>query len=178
MSTEEKAVAILQLISEYANTVCIYEDIKEDIIQDCMLDSIKIINKDKLDRKTPNYIFNKWIKKRFDEIYLDYINRFDNTVQLSNCDECLIGYCNTDRIIDELEVHSDILKVLRNNIRITDRDRYILKNFFGIECERKSANKIAKDIGISQQRVLQLKNNAVKKIRNTSDYVLLRVYVE
>lgn len=61
--------------------------------------------------------------------------------------------CNTDSFAkshDEKTVVSQILN------RLNDRDKYIVKCIYGIDCEQRTMDDVANDLGISHERVRQI----------------------
>ena len=58
---------------------------------------------------------------------------------------------------------------------LSERERYIITLFFGINCEEKDLNEIAVKMNITYERVRHIKENAIKKLRRNSE--LLRSYL-
>lgn len=49
--------------------------------------------------------------------------------------------------------------------KLTARERYIIENLFGIGCDEKTQEEIAKHLGISQTQISRLKDKIFKKMR-------------
>lgn len=69
--------------------------------------------------------------------------------------------CDTDSFVknnDEKTVVNQILS------KLSDRDAYIIKCIYGIDCEPKSMGDVAVEVGISNERVRQIAVNGVTKL--------------
>lgn len=70
--------------------------------------------------------------------------------------------CNTDsfaKSYDEKAVVSQILN------RLNDRDKYIVKCIYGIDCEQRTMDDVANDLGISHERVRQIASNKISTMK-------------
>lgn len=56
-----------------------------------------------------------------------------------------------------------------------ERDIYIIRHTFGIGCEELSQIEIAGNLGLSRERVRQIRDNAIQKLREPSIYKRLRM---
>lgn len=63
-----------------------------------------------------------------------------------------------DRLVSMLEPLLDIL---------SERERTILKNFYGIGCERLTLAEIGDSLGFTQVRVHQIKEKAFRKLKSS-----------
>ena len=60
---------------------------------------------------------------------------------------------------------------------LTERERIILKLAFGIGCAEMSLEEIGEQFGLTRERVRQIKDKALKRLRHTSRSNLLRSYL-
>lgn len=70
--------------------------------------------------------------------------------------------CNTDSFAknhDEKAVVSQILN------RLNDRDKYIVKCIYGIDCEQRTMDDVANDLGISHERVRQIAADKISTMK-------------
>ena len=54
---------------------------------------------------------------------------------------------------------------LKRNAGLTDREAYVIDCRYGIDCEPRSTNQIAAELGVTPQRVNQIKREAREKMR-------------
>jgi RNA polymerase primary sigma factor len=83
---------------------------------------------------------------------------------------------HTDRDVE----YSQSLKteIERSLVTLTDRQREVLKLFFGIGIEQPaSLEDIAERFNLTRERVRQIKDKAINKLRNTSRSKLLKSYL-
>ena len=60
---------------------------------------------------------------------------------------------------------TDILDVIDH--LLTEREKFVMKHYFGLGCKPMSLEAIAKEIGISRERTRQLKIKILSKIRQS-----------
>jgi RNA polymerase primary sigma factor len=60
---------------------------------------------------------------------------------------------------------------------LLDRERDIIKMFFGIGCQEMTLEEIGDKFGLTRERVRQIKEKAIRKLRNNSKNKLLKVYL-
>ncbi len=61
---------------------------------------------------------------------------------------------------------------------LSEREREVIRRFFGINCEyNQSLEDIAEDLGLTRERVRQIKESALKKLRTFSGLSLLQPYI-
>jgi RNA polymerase primary sigma factor len=61
---------------------------------------------------------------------------------------------------------------------LSDRESEIICRFFGLNCEyNQSLEDIAEDLGLTRERVRQIKENALKKLRSVNGVSLLQPYL-
>lgn len=77
--------------------------------------------------------------------------------------------CDTDGFVknnDEKTVVNQILS------KLSERDAYIIKCIYGIDCEPKSMGDVADEVGISNERVRQIAVNGVTKLGERFHYLI------
>ncbi|MBQ2269942.1 MAG: sigma-70 family RNA polymerase sigma factor, partial [Bacteroidaceae bacterium] len=65
----------------------------------------------------------------------------------------------------------------RSLATLPDRERTIVKMFFGIGYSEKSLEEIGEEIGLSRERVRQIKEKALRQLRESSNTPVLRSYL-
>ena len=60
---------------------------------------------------------------------------------------------------------------------LQEREREIIKMFFGIGCQEMTLEEIGDKFGLTRERVRQIKEKAIRKLRNNSKNKLLKVYL-
>jgi RNA polymerase primary sigma factor len=60
---------------------------------------------------------------------------------------------------------------------LTEREKDIIKSFFGINCTELTLEEIGDKFGLTRERVRQIKEKAIKRLRNSSRSKLLRGYL-
>lgn len=60
---------------------------------------------------------------------------------------------------------------------LTDRERDIIKLFFGISCHEMTLEEIGERFGLTRERVRQIKEKAIRRLRHTSRSKLLKTYL-
>lgn len=69
---------------------------------------------------------------------------------------------------DELNPQVTVRRELVNSLKkLDDRERYIVTEFFGLAGEAKTLEQIGQHLGISRERVRQLRNETLLKLRET-----------
>lgn len=80
---------------------------------------------------------------------------------------------NTDRQVDYESMCSDLMQVLCSVLN--DRERKIVIQSFGIGCQERGLEDIGNDMGLTRERVRQIRERGIEKIRKSSkSRVLLR----
>lgn len=69
--------------------------------------------------------------------------------------------CDTDKFVKNSDEKTVVKQILS---KIPDRDAYIIKCIYGIDCDPKSMSDIADEVGISNERVRQIAVNGVTKL--------------
>lgn len=77
---------------------------------------------------------------------------------------------NTDIFIYNETEFSENIQMVQNISKMLDyldvREREIIKNYFGIECEPLKLEEIGENMGLTKERVRQIKEVAIRKLRN------------
>ena len=60
---------------------------------------------------------------------------------------------------------------------LTERERDIIKLFFGIACQEMTLEEIGEKFGLTRERVRQIKEKAIRRLRHTSRSKLLKSYL-
>lgn len=60
---------------------------------------------------------------------------------------------------------------------LTDRERDIIRYFFGIGCQDMTLEEIGERFGLTRERVRQIKEKAIRRLRHTSRSKLLKTYL-
>ncbi|MFV0346314.1 MAG: RNA polymerase sigma factor RpoD/SigA [Bacteroidales bacterium] len=60
---------------------------------------------------------------------------------------------------------------------LTDRESDIVKMFFGIGCQEMTLEEIGEEFGLTRERVRQIKEKAIRRLRHTSKSKLLKSYL-
>jgi len=70
---------------------------------------------------------------------------------------------------DELESEQNILKrkeIVKAISLLSEREKEIILLYYGINCEELTLERIGEQVGLTKERVRQVKENAIRKIRN------------
>ncbi len=68
-------------------------------------------------------------------------------------------------------------EVDRSLATLTERERDIIKFFFGISCQEMTLEEIGEKFGLTRERVRQIKEKAIRRLRHTSRSKLLKTYL-
>ena len=60
---------------------------------------------------------------------------------------------------------------------LTDRERDIVRLFFGISCQEMTLEEIGEQFGLTRERVRQIKEKAIRRLRHSSRSKLLKTYL-
>lgn len=58
---------------------------------------------------------------------------------------------------------------------LSDKERLIITKYFGLDTEKTGLNEIGREIGVSKERVRQLKARAIRKMRRSMEHILAKV---
>jgi RNA polymerase primary sigma factor len=76
-----------------------------------------------------------------------------------------------------LLIESLIKEIERSLSTQTDRERDIVRSFFGIGCQEMTLEEIGEKFGLTRERVRQIKEKAIRRLRHTSRSKLLKTYL-
>ena len=96
----------------------------------------------------------------------------DNTMSdlLSSGDES-----RTDKQVDYQSLTSDLDTVLRRVLK--DRELRIVKECFGIGCQEKGLEEIGTEMGLTRERVRQIREKSIAKLRDSGYAKMLMKYL-
>jgi RNA polymerase primary sigma factor len=81
---------------------------------------------------------------------------------------CLLDTISSESKTDDLINHSDLTKTLLGEIsKLTEKEQFVIKSTFGFDSEVKTTSEIAIHLGLSDERVRQIKKSGLKKLSNT-----------
>ena len=75
-----------------------------------------------------------------------------------------------------------VLESLRDEISralqcLNDREKFVVKNFYGINCPEMTMAEIGMKYGLTRERVRQIKEKAIRKLRHTTKSKILKAYL-
>ena len=68
-------------------------------------------------------------------------------------------------------------EIERSLATLTERERDIIKLFFGIGIQEMTLEEIGEQFGLTRERVRQIKEKAIRRLRHTSRSKLLKTYL-
>ena len=83
---------------------------------------------------------------------------------------------NTDDSLDKESLHHDMVAML--NQILSAKEREILMRSFGIDCKEEGIDEIGCSLGLSRERVRQIREKALRKIRQSNKIGLLAQHIE
>lgn len=81
---------------------------------------------------------------------------------------------NADRQLIKESLCKEIDRALAT---LTEREREIVRSFFGIGCGEMTLEEIGDKFGLTRERVRQIKEKAIRRLRNTNRSRLLKTYL-
>lgn len=81
---------------------------------------------------------------------------------------------NADRLLIKESLAREIERALAT---LTERERDIIRLFFGINCQDMTLEEIGEKFGLTRERVRQIKEKAIRRLRHTSRSKLLKTYL-
>lgn len=89
--------------------------------------------------------------------------------------DMLISESRSDNLVDKESLHVDIMTLMDK--ALTTRERDILMRFFGIDQHEQTLEDISSELGISRERVRQIREKAVVKMKESDNSHLLYRYL-
>ena len=81
---------------------------------------------------------------------------------------------SADKTLVNESLNTEIERAL---ITLTDREREIIKSFFGIGCQEMTLEEIGERFGLTRERVRQIKEKAIRRLKSPSRSKLLKSYL-
>ena len=81
---------------------------------------------------------------------------------------------NADRALMMESLGKEIHRALAT---LTERETDIIRMFFGIGCQEMTLEEVAEKFGLTRERVRQIKEKAIRRLRHTSRSKLLKTYL-
>ena len=81
---------------------------------------------------------------------------------------------SADRGLVNESLNTEIERALST---LTDREREIIKSFFGIGCQEMTLEEIGERFGLTRERVRQIKEKAIRRLKSPSRSKLLKSYL-
>jgi RNA polymerase primary sigma factor len=81
---------------------------------------------------------------------------------------------NADKALMNESLSKEIERALAT---LTEREREIIRYFFGIACQEMTLEEIGEKFGLTRERVRQIKEKAIRRLRHTSRSKLLKSYL-
>ena len=81
---------------------------------------------------------------------------------------------SADRGLVNESLNTEIERALST---LTDREREIIKSFFGIGCQEMTREEIGERFGLTRERVRQIKEKAIRRLKSPSRSKLLKSYL-
>ena len=81
---------------------------------------------------------------------------------------------SADRGLVNESLNTEIERALST---LTDREREIVKSFFGIGCQEMTLEEIGERFGLTRERVRQIKEKAIRRLKSPSRSKLLKGYL-
>ena len=81
---------------------------------------------------------------------------------------------NTDRGLVLESLRDEISRALQC---LNDREKFVVKNFYGINCPEMTMAEIEMKYGLTRERVRQIKEKAIRKLRHNTKSKILKAYL-
>ena len=81
---------------------------------------------------------------------------------------------DADKLLMDESLSKEIYRALAT---LTERERDIIRFFFGIGCQEMTLEEIGEKFGLTRERVRQIKEKAIRRLRHTSRSRLLKGYL-
>lgn len=102
--------------------------------------------------------------------------------QISNSDDSgtmheLISGEGLEEMSKKMHQSDLVTTILQVSERLSSVEKYVLLSYYGINCEEKSLNEIGEHLELSRERVRQIKEKCLRKLRTYSSKKLLKEYM-
>ena len=85
---------------------------------------------------------------------------------------------NDSPIADRALINESLVREIERALAtLTERERDIIKLFFGIGVQEMTLEEIGEKFGLTRERVRQIKEKAIRRLRHTSRSKLLKSYL-
>ena len=95
------------------------------------------------------------------------INRLQNDIDVRSTDESIpVGSRNNFTLLNVLEDHdAPKADATVEQASLNEREQAVVKRYFGIDAERQTMAEIAEGLGLKRERVRQVRDQALRKLR-------------
>jgi len=95
------------------------------------------------------------------------ISSLDNVISEGETDKTGLDFVadNSSSVYDDIVRDKGTKSLYDSLSKLSDREQLVLMNLYGINCDRRTLEEIADTIGLSRERVRQIKDEAFAKIR-------------
>ena len=109
--------------------------------------------------------------KKYTSIYMPVLDDSD-----TNLSDLIIS--DDDKFSDSTLINESLVKELNIilNSTLSEQELKVIKMFFGFESREKSLDEIGIKLNLTKERVRQIKNNAIFKLRKNPKIEILKVY--
>ena len=80
-----------------------------------------------------------------------------------------------DRKIDHESIAQEFNDVLKRVLK--EREAFIIRECYGVGCPEKGLDDIAKELGLTRERVRQIREKSIEKLRNSGNAEILIKYL-
>ena len=102
----------------------------------------------------------------------------ENKLNITECDAQIEKYrSQIDNVANSREYDSLNKEIERALSTLATREKEIIKSFFGIGCQEMTLEEIGERFGLTRERVRQIKEKAIRKLKTTSRSKLLKSYL-
>lgn len=177
LGKKDEAVKIRNILSQFnfglakqllKNKNC-YQD-RNTILSDAYLDIIKSV--DYFDYRLGNKFstYATWVIKK------NYYRSLKQKKQIfQNVEFEKISETNSSENYDFEKIIDLLTSLKESNCKDSHRKHYIVQSYFGINCDRKSLLELSSELGISKERVRQIKEKAVAWLSSQIKEICLEV---
>lgn len=81
---------------------------------------------------------------------------------------------SADRVLVNESLNTEIERAL---LTLSSREREIIKSFFGIGCQEMTLEEIGERFGLTRERVRQIKEKAIRRLKSPNRSKLLKGYL-